>query len=352
MRPNQRIKILFENRLFSHTLFWITYVLFHAILYGSFSENYEEEFTIQMINLPVKILVTYFTLYYILPRFILPGKWLLFAVIFTLTVILAGLGQRAMQYYIEFPLYYPGDIQHGYFLPLKILKSAVYVYPPVFLAMAIKLLKYWYVDQKEKQLLANEKLETELKFLKTQIHPHFLFNTLNNLYALTLKRSDKAPEMVLKLSDLMNYMLYECNANKVPLANEINFVNNYLEIEKMRHGDNLKVSFDVKGDAKKTFIAPMIILPFLENCFKHGANEELERSWVSLELTIENQYLHLKIENSKSDTQELVNNVEGEGIGLINVKRRLDLLYKDGYKLNVVDEDSFYLVILDIKLSN
>ena len=115
----------------------------------------------------------------------------------------------------------------------------VAIYPVTFVAVAIKLLKYWYANQQAQQVLTQQKLQAELKFLKTQIHPHFLFNTLNNLYALTLKKSERAPEMVLKLSELINYMLYECTSDAVPLTKEVKFIRNYGDIEKMRYGDKL-----------------------------------------------------------------------------------------------------------------
>lgn len=343
--------IIQKNRVFQHVLFWMVYVLFHGLTYGGYNDEYGREVHIQLMELPVKIIVTYFVIYYLLPKYILPGKWLHFAIVLLLSTIAAGFLQRAMSFYLVYPIYYPDAVQYGYFWPIKILKGLIYLYPPVFLAMAIKLLKYWYVDQQDKQLLANEKLEAELKFLKTQIHPHFLFNTLNNVYALTLKKSDKAPEMVLKLSELINYMLYECNAPKVPLENEINFVKNYLEVERMRHGDNLEVSFNVMGDTNSVFIAPMLILPFLENSFKHGVNEALEKSWVSIELRVENSVLRMKIENSKSDTQQLITNGNGTGIGLKNVRRRLDLLYPEGYDLEIMNEEGLYLVNLELKLN-
>jgi LytS/YehU family sensor histidine kinase len=167
-----------------------------------------------------------------------------------------------------------------------------------------------------------------------------------------LKKSDKAPAMVLKLSDLINYMLYECNADTVPFDKEINFVKNYIEIEKMRHGENLEVQENIIGNTKLVNIAPMIILPFLENSFKHGVNEELESSKVLVELEITDNSLILKVENSRSDTQNLIQNGNGTGIGLKNVQRRLDLLYPEKYQLDLDENDGFFKVLLKIDLEN
>lgn len=355
MSIEQRVKRLFNNRILTHVLFWVGYLLFYSLIYGSYKDEYGRELFIQLIYLPARIVLTYFTLYFLLPKYLLPGRWINFLIIFMVSALVCGIMQRMVTYYVEYPIYYPNfQKEYPLLLPIKILKSMLGIYPVALMALAVKLLKYWYINQQDRQVLVNEKLEAELKFLKTQIHPHFLFNTLNNLYALTLKKSDQAPEMVLKLSELINYMLYECNANKVPLDKEISFVRNYIEVEKMRHGSKLEVNLSVNGNTQDVYIAPMIILPFLENSFKHGVNEELETSWISLQISIATESKHdkfvLKVENTRSETQNLLKNGNGEGIGLNNVRRRLDLLYKENYTLNTYKEQDLYLVILEIHL--
>jgi len=224
----------------------------------------------------------------------------------------------------------------------------VAIYPVTFVAVAIKLLKYWYANQQEQQVLTQEKLKAELNFLKTQIHPHFLFNTLNNLYALTLKKSEMAPEMVLKLSELINYMLYECKEDEVPLAKEIRFIRNYIDIEKMRYGEKLEVDIQVNGNAEARTIAPLMILPFVENCFKHGASEELEHSWVKIDISILTEQLVIKVENNKVQEN---NDGKHEGIGIHNVKRRLALIYPNRHDLKILNGTETFLVILTINNS-
>lgn len=341
-----RIRDLFKNRLFSHIIFWFSYVVFHAALWGSYKGEWELAFIDQLIYLPVKIIITYYTIYVLLPKYVLKGKWVSFAFLLIASALTGGTLYRLITFYVEYPLYYPKYLNEPVLQMFKIFKGIVQIYPVVFLATTIKILKHWYVNQQDKQILAHEKLEAELKFLKTQIHPHFLFNTLNNLYALTLKKSDHAPEMVLKLSELINYMLYECNAPKVPLNNELNFIKNYIEIERMRHGDNLDIKAMITGETTGVYVAPMIILPFLENSFKHGVNEELDKSWVYLDLSIIENKLKLSIENSKSETQRLDDHEHG--IGLKNVKRRLDLLYRDDYRLDIIDGAKTFTVMMEI----
>jgi LytS/YehU family sensor histidine kinase len=246
-------------------------------------------------------------------------------------------------------LYYPEGLVDPFFYFPKIIKAFVGIYPVVFTALTIKLLKFWYANQQAQQILTKEKLEAELKFLKTQIHPHFLFNTLNNLYALTLKKSEKAPEMVLKLSELINYMLYECTADEVPLSKEVKFIQSYIAIEKMRYGDKLEVDVRVTGDTASRVVAPMIILPFVENSFKHGASEELQQGWVTVQIEATPETILIKVENSKAHGE---NNHNGTGIGVQNVKRRLSLLYPDRHELKILDGKETFLVILTIHQSS
>jgi two-component system, LytTR family, sensor kinase len=342
----QKLDWVLGNRVLQHVLFWVAHVIFYGTLYGSFQENYVQTYTEELIYLPVKMAFTYFTLYVLLPKFLLKGDYLAFFTGFILASFLAGIVQRYIAFTFHYPIYYPEALSDPFFVAPKIAKTFAAMYPVAFSAVAIKLLKYWYTNQKAQQILTKEKLEAELKFLKTQIHPHFLFNTLNNLYALTLKKSDKAPETVLKLSELINYMLYECRSDEVALSKEIKFIQNYIDIEKMRYGDKLDVDLRVTGDVGERKIAPLILLPFVENCFKHGASENLQQSWVKVTIDSHADHMVIKVENSKTADNSIKRE---EGIGIRNVKRRLDLLYPDKHELKIMDGTETFLVILSIR---
>jgi two-component system, LytTR family, sensor kinase len=341
----RKIHWIFKNRLLQHALFWITHVVFYGTLYGSFEENYRQTFIEELIYLPGRMIFTYFTLYFLLPRFLLAGRYGAFFLWFLFASLAAGMLQRYVSFTIQYPLYYPQNLSDPLFYFPKIVKMFVGIYPVAFFAVAIKLLKYWYANQQAQQILTQEKLQAELKFLKTQIHPHFLFNTLNNLYALTLKKSEKAPEMVLKLSELINYMLYECKSDEVALSKEIKFIRNYVDIEKMRYGDKLDVDIRITGDLGERKIAPLILLPFVENCFKHGASEDLLQSWVKVSVDSHHDHLVIKVENSKSGRNGENGN---QGIGIQNVKRRLDLLYPGQHELKLINGEETFLVVLSI----
>jgi two-component system, LytTR family, sensor kinase len=342
----RRLHWLYGNRFLQHALFWTAHVVFYALLYGSFDDRYEKAFLEELMYLPGKMLFTYFALYFLLPRYLLLGKYGAFLVWFIAASFAIGLFQRFVSFTIDYPLYYPEYLQDPFFYVAKIIKMAASIYQVAFFAVAIKLLKYWYANQQAQQVLTQEKLQAELKFLKTQIHPHFLFNTLNNLYALTLKKSDKAPEMVLKLSELINYMLYECKSDEVALSKEIKFIRNYVDIEKMRYGDKLDVDIRITGDVGDRKIAPLILLPFVENCFKHGASEELQEAWVKVTIDSHADHVVIKVENSKASGNHHQNG--NEGIGIQNVKRRLDLLYPERHSLKIINGEETFLVVLSI----
>jgi LytS/YehU family sensor histidine kinase len=208
----------------------------------------------------------------------------------------------------------------------------------------------WWRYQNEKQVLLTHTMQTELRFLKSQINPHFLFNTLNNLYALTLKKSDKAPEIVLKLSEIMRYMLYECNERRVLLSKEIQYINNYLDLEKLRQPTNAEIIFTTAGPISEQMVAPLLFVPFLENSFKHGLNHHIQGGgFVRLHLHVAGDELEFHIENSKPENLPRQEHPRSGGIGLTNVRQRLQILYPEQHTLEVQDEPHRYSVTLFLK---
>jgi LytS/YehU family sensor histidine kinase len=211
---------------------------------------------------------------------------------------------------------------------------------PIF-AAAIVIFKKWYIYEQNNKRLAQEKMSAELNFLKAQIHPHFLFNTLNNLYALTLTKSKKTPDIVLKLADLLDYMIYKSNDKFVPLTKELEIVEGYIELEKMRYNERLDLKYELIGDPDSHEIAPLILLPFIENCFKHGASKDRIKPSINIQIDIEPSCLTLKAINS-IPKEKHQNDSENSGIGLSNVKRRLGLIYPGQHELEInSDEKNF-----------
>lgn len=346
-------KLMFETpRVMWHILFWLIYTSFFAVVYGSFEEDYSRQFQIVWIDAIVQIPAVYIVLYFLMPRLLFKAKFGQFFI--SLLVIIISFSALAWFSYVwvQDPLFWAEDNYDPVLLNYgKIFKTTSKIYPVVALAIVAKWFKFWYKEQKNNQLLSEEKLQAELKFLKAQIHPHFLFNTLNNLYALTLKSSKEAPEVVLKLSDLLNYMLYECSADKVSLEKEVKLVEDYIALEKIRYGDRLSVNFNSSSEINGVKIAPLMILPFVENAFKHGVSEELDESWISIDLSKKEESLTLKVENSKSIQNEQDDRFEyKQGIGLKNVKRRLEILYPGAYSLDIHESSESFLVVLKLNL--
>ncbi|HQW27455.1 MAG TPA: histidine kinase, partial [Saprospiraceae bacterium] len=205
--------------------------------------------------------------------------------------------------------------------------------------------------QRDRKDLETQRMQSEIKFLKSQINPHFLFNTLNSLYALTLKKSDKAPEIVIKLSEMMRYMLYESNERRVPLQKEVNYIQNYLALEALRQSGHADIRFNVEGQITDQTIAPLIFIPFLENSFKHGLNHQISDGYVHVTMKVLDNKLLLRILNSKPAQLPVPSEKTSGGIGLANVQRRLNLLYPNQYKLDIEDSDKEHIVELSLALT-
>jgi len=214
-------------------------------------------------------------------------------------------------------------------------------------AVMIKLIKRWWLKQKQTEQLFHEKTKAELQLLKAQVHPHFLFNTLNNIYYFTLSGSPKAPEMINKLSGLLHYILNECNQPLIPLQKEINMVRDYMALEKIRYGE-MNMTIGIQEEGSEKLIAPLLLIPFVENSFKHGTSKMLAHPWVKLQVIIENNMLHFSVANSRPPEAET--QLKKGNIGLKNVKKRLELLYPGTHELNIVSKPESFFVYLKVQL--
>jgi LytS/YehU family sensor histidine kinase len=198
--------------------------------------------------------------------------------------------------------------------------------------------------------IEQQKLEAELKTLKGQLNPHFLFNSLNNIYSLALIKSDKVPELILKLSDLMRHIIYESKENYIPLEKELEFVNNFIELQRIRTSDKTKIKYDITGIIPSAKIAPLLFEPFIDNAFKHGLPGTDNSDFINITFNFEDrETLVFKLENNYEEmfVQKKINS----GIGLKNVRQRLKLLYQPNeYKLDIHKKDHIYRVILELKL--
>jgi len=214
---------------------------------------------------------------------------------------------------------------------------------------SIKVTGDWYKTDKKRKEAENEKLFTELNLLKSQINPHFFFNTLNNIYSLAIQKSEKTPEAIVKLSELMRYIIYDTDKDKVPLSKEVDYIRNYIELEKLRLKENAEIRFVVAGNPAEKLIEPLLLLPFIENAFKHGTGFQ-QYSGISIRISIEDSHLTLLVENPVRIVAENPEERK-QGIGRINAERRLQLLYNKNYTLETTVSEGIFRVNLTLNLN-
>lgn len=288
--------------------------------------------------------IVYFNLNYLLPAYLTEKRVGLYLLLFVSAALIATPLRALVLYWI-----YDGQPS----MQRSVMGAQWVIFLSHLAAGAgstmLKIAADWTRSQRERQRLEAQNLASELNFLRSQVNPHFLFNTLNSLYALTLKKSDDAPETVLKLSGMMRYMLYESNAPLVPLRAEIDYLRNYLALERLRHGEHADVRLDVDGRVGDQRIAPMLFIPFVENAFKHGMAKVLGEGFVHIVLLVEGAEVRFHLENAKPAVN-LEDDGRPGGIGLINVQRRLELLYPEAYELHTLETEDTYSVDLYLDL--
>jgi len=309
------------------------------------NESFFRWATLEFYFLLPKFIVTYCTIYWLIPNFFLKNDRLRFILLFAGIVLIGGV----VMWIIEVPYCYDSSFMENVFSIKIFLKFKDLVYVSA-IPIAIKLAQENFKQQQLAEKSKQQSLQSELLLLKNQLHPHFLFNTLNNLYSLTLYNDKAAPKVVLRLSDLLSYMLYECNVEHINLAKEIDHIQNYIEIERIRFNDRITIKTNFDNNFNDLKVAPLLLLPFVENAFKHGVSSHSEQAWIKINLHIENKQLIYEVENSlpkkveKDERQSLAH-----GIGLKNIKRRLEALYP-GHILEIVHNQT-YKATLQITLN-
>ncbi|MBU6323944.1 MAG: histidine kinase [Bacteroidetes bacterium] len=293
--------------------------------------------------------VSYFNNYFLFNWFLLKRQYATY--IFTLLLIIAlACYPQAIIYHRFFNL--GEEVRDSIWTWRFFLANALSILLTVAVTGSLKLLKNWYQEEQFSRSLRKIHAETELKFLKSQINPHFLFNSLNNLYALTLIKSEQAPEVVLRLSNILRYVLYETSDGKVPLEKEVEYLRDYVELEKIRLGQRAHIELKISGDFSAVEIEPMMLLTLVENSFKHGTAKQNTGAWVTISLERTSpEVLHFQVSNSKvEESTEPFTTPRNSGIGLNNLKKRLDMLYQDKHKLMISDTGNRYTVDLYLNL--
>ncbi len=335
-------KLVLEARIY-HLFFWAFYVVIVAISL-QLGRTPREWLYFSALILSFHAAVSYFNNYFLVNRFLYHRQYLTYIVLLVLSILAAVFPISI----IIHRLVKNQDLKNMVWSWNFFILIALSILFSVVLSMVLKLLKNWYQEEQKNRQLRQVNLETELRFLKSQINPHFLFNSLNNLYALTLKKSDQAPEVVLRLSNILRYVLYETGEGKVNLEKEIQYLRDYIDLEKIRAGERVDIRFEVHGNPNGFQIEPMLLLTFVENSFKHGAAGVIQNAWIHANLFCTDHTLTFIIKNNKPG-QNQGEQVNPGGIGMENIKKRLDLLYPEKHELLVFDEPDSFTVQLTLK---
>lgn len=338
-----------QNKILQHILFWCLsyYYLLHFF-------STEEIQTIDLIYTAVfhfpLLTGVYLNLYLLIPWLLKKKRYLTYAVLLAATIVLTALLNTFM-FSTAIDYFFPGYFFISYYeFPDIIRFSVVYI----GLTTLLTLSRAWFkLLESENHLMRaqKEKKDAELLFLKTQINPHFLFNSLNSVYSLSLKGDGQTPAAILKLGDVMRYMTYESNEELVPLKREIEYIRNYVELQQLRTTSDASVIFEVKGDPGLQKIAPFILIVFIENGFKHGIQAGINGAYINIRMDVSDKELLLTVDNNKGVTDETEND-DYRGLGLNNVKRRLELLYSRKHSLLIDEGPERFKVQLKLNLSH
>lgn len=340
-----------NKKVLLHIAFWCVYASFFFYRISSFNNGEDElnwtrvfkDFSFHMVTM---IGISYLNYFFFLPRLLKSkniGRYILeFIPIFCVLAYLVVVGKR----------YILADyLTDQYFYSSRFTVNIII--GTLFLVVFVGLLRFvedWFELEARKKELKNESLTSELRFLKAQINPHFLFNTLNNLYYLAYTNSPNTTEVISKLSQRMRYMLHDSNHPRVSLSKEIEYMQNYISLEQLRLGKEVPIRFEIQGNTSGITIAPLILITFLENAFKHGVSNSTPDSWIDITIQIKEKECYYKVANSKIlESDKTVR--EKSGIGLQNVKRRLELSYPNNFELRVDDLEDRFSVELKINLA-
>jgi sensor histidine kinase YesM len=362
-------KLIFSDvpkyRIIRHLLFWGLWGFYfgmvrelNPVVYkqtGHFPNLFVSLVEAFLILLPQAVLV-YPLLYFILPRYVFTGKYFSAAICFIVFMFLAIFFNAVLLTWIPWPrvIYLSSyitlfeGVSYWQRFQLAYLSALQGSLTCAALAASFKMFKFYYLKNMRNQQLMKENIAAQLQLLKAQVHPHFLFNTLNNIFSQTQTESPKGSKMIMGLSDMLRYILYEGQKPLVSLKQELLMITEYINLEKIRYGNKLDVHVLMPDKSDNLFIAPLLLLPFVENCFKHGASNVLENPWINLTIELKSTTLVMKLMNGKASAKQNV--TEQSGIGISNVRQRLDFLYKEKYDLQIREDEDVFVVDLRVDL--
>lgn len=338
------------KQLGGHLLFWAVIMFTYALSEWGYRNNFWEAILFELLFLPVRLVAVYVNWFVLIPSYLYRNRILVYLLLLLLLLFALAIAQRYITLYWGYPVFFPEWVSTTQPIePLvffRIVQNVVIIVSPVAFSTGIKIFMDWYAEKNRARQLAIEKREAELKYLKSQINPHFLFNTLNNLYGLSIERSQKVPRLILQLSDFLNYSLYESAADQISVAKEMKLIEDFVALETERYEQRVQVNWSIDETALDDLISPLLFVPLVENAFKHGVREALQQAQIDISLQRQGDWLTIQVVNTIPD-----DGVDDEpGIGLKNLTRRLELLYPGRYTLQAAEEDGIYRARLRLKV--
>lgn len=331
-----------------HISFWCIYlsfsfyeISFHASRHGDY--NWARVLFFALFEISSLLVIAYLNYFFFLPRWLKSKKIWKYLLEFLIPFCFIIFSRIHLQRFLADGYTHKMGYLYSNLFTVQVISTTLFIV--IFVSM-LRFAAEWFEFEAKKKEVENEKLTAELNFLKAQINPHFLFNTLNNLYYLAYSKSDNTTEVIAKLSQIMRYMIYDSNYEKVVLSKEIEAIENYISLERLRLNNEIPINFKIVGNSNSVYIAPLILITFIENAFKHGVNNSKE-AWVNILIEIKDRNCIYKVENSISNK----NKGGKPGIGLQNVKRRLELSYPKQYNLNIDEGAEKYSVELILNLN-
>ena len=320
----------------------MSFILLFVVIYGPVFNNYPWLFLSSMVMLPFTMALVYLTNYRILPVYLKTKQYIRLGLILLLILTIEPLLVRILVMFLSGEEISPGNLVDYNLLPFYFETGLI-----IFIAFSIKLFKESIKEREEKNQLEKQKLQAELTALRSQLNAHFLFNTLNNLYGLAMQKSDRAPQGILMLSEMLHFVLYECSTESYSLNKELDFIGNYIELEKLRYGKRLDIQMEKELGNEEATIAPLLLFPFIENSFKHGASKMTSEVWIKIKVSANMDALTFEVENNRFSTPA-ENHLSG-GVGLENVKKRLEILYPRQHTLHIREDENTFSVSLHIQ---
>jgi sensor histidine kinase YesM len=359
-------KTLKANKIYFYVIYWIAYLAFFSVqrffarsfivsatglIDASSLNTLKLSFLTNLAYLPEVIISTHFVVDFLLPKYYFRNRFYIFSFLLALTILINPFLSYLVRTLVVDIYIDPNPAPYSFYNFFATILIFVFGLAPL---AWIKIANHLREDFIFHQKLENDRLkalvklkETELKLLKSQLHPHFLFNTLNNLYSLALEKSDKTPDLIIRLGDMLSYVIYDCNSDKVLLSKEIDFLNSFIELQRVRF-ISCQITKEIRGDIDDQKIIPMLLHTFVDNSFKHGAARISGDSWINISINAYNGFLDFRIVNNKRSGQEIKK--ETGGIGIENARKRLEVLYKERYELKIDDSENTYSVFLKLQL--